>query len=166
MTPAPNSTADPVAALRARAEGTNVISQTLLATDYLNHFNEIVMLLELIPDMPEMIEEAKAWRPKSYKEHFAASTVADRELAIEACDFVPAQYREPFERTVAQLNDLVALTIGRLEAAIAQGDPEAVRETATTMSRTIQRVLSIADGIIHGSEKTMAQEEIDALIGA
>ena len=36
----------------ARAKGTNVNDRTLLATDYLNHVNEIIMLLELVPDAP------------------------------------------------------------------------------------------------------------------
>ena len=45
-------------AYSASAQGTNIDPQTLLATDYLNHFNEIVMLLELIPDMPECFEDA------------------------------------------------------------------------------------------------------------
>ena len=67
-----------------RAEGTNVNPQTLLATDYLNHFNEIVMLLEMLPDLPDCLEDVQAWRPKSYAEHFTASAVADRELAILA----------------------------------------------------------------------------------
>ncbi len=47
--------------LRARLEGTNINPNTFLATDYLNHFNEMVMFLEMIPDMPDMLEEAKAW---------------------------------------------------------------------------------------------------------
>lgn len=31
----------------------NINPRTGLATDYLNHFNEAVMLLEMVPDMPE-----------------------------------------------------------------------------------------------------------------
>ena len=35
--------------LRAHTKGTNVNEETLLTTDYLNHFNEIIMLLEIVP---------------------------------------------------------------------------------------------------------------------
>ena len=49
---------------RERCMGTNVNEQTLLATDYLNHFNELVMTLEMLGDMPELLEEAKMWAPK------------------------------------------------------------------------------------------------------
>ena len=42
--------------LRDRLEGSNINPNTFLATDYLNHFNELVMFLEMIPDMPDMLE--------------------------------------------------------------------------------------------------------------
>ena len=36
----------------ARLRAANINPRTGLATDYLNHFNEAIMLLEMIPDMP------------------------------------------------------------------------------------------------------------------
>ncbi len=38
-----------------------------LANDYLNLFNELVMMLEQLPQMPELLEELYAWRPTSYQ---------------------------------------------------------------------------------------------------
>ena len=51
----------------------NINPRTGLATDYLNHFNEAIMLLEMIPDMPECAEDFLLWYPLSYREHFTAS---------------------------------------------------------------------------------------------
>jgi hypothetical protein len=68
------------AALRAA----NINPQTGLATDYLNHFNEAIMLLEMIPDIPECADDFLAWSPLSYAEHFWASNFKARDLAIEA----------------------------------------------------------------------------------
>src|SRR3546814_9281729 len=48
---------------RRLVRGTNINATSLLATDYLNHFNEVVMVPELVPDMPEIIDEAAAWPP-------------------------------------------------------------------------------------------------------
>jgi hypothetical protein len=152
-------------ALRRRAHGSNVNEQTLLATDYLNHFNEVVMLLEMLPDMPEMLEEVKAWRPKSYPEHFRTSTIADKELAVEAYAHAPRRYREPFDKTVDQINQLIATSIQRLEADVGRGEPELLRANAKSLSRIIQRLMDVAGGIIHGSEKTVHQDEIDAMLG-
>jgi hypothetical protein len=56
---------------RARLLDANINPITGLATDYLNHFNEAIMMLELAPEMPDCMEDLSAWRPLSYCEHFA-----------------------------------------------------------------------------------------------
>ena len=151
--------------LRKRAEDSNLDPKTLLATDYLNHFNEIVMLLEMVPDMPDMLEDVKAWGPKPYKNHFRDSTIADSELAIEAYDHVPAMYREPFEQTVAQIDTTIASAILRIEADIAGGDADILREDTMSLCRILQRLIETASAIIHGSAKTLDQAEINLIIG-
>ena len=70
-----------------------------LATDYLNHFNEAIMLLEMVPDMPECAEDFLTWTPLSYAEHFWASNFKARDLAIEAYECVRAPRSEPISTT-------------------------------------------------------------------
>src|SRR5258708_34120227 len=67
-----------------RLAAANINPVTGLASDYLNHFNEAIMVLELLPQMPDCIEDLIIWHPMTYPEHFAASTFRDRELAIAA----------------------------------------------------------------------------------
>src|SRR5215831_11005122 len=117
-----------VSAFRDRVHGTNISETTLLATDYLNHFTEIIMLLEMIPDMPEMLEEAKAWQPKGYVEHFETSSCPFRELAIELYPHVPARFHEPFEITILQLQAVVDGTLRHADAAIGRGDDKALHQ--------------------------------------
>jgi len=150
---------------RKRAEGTNVNEQTLLATDYLNHFNELVMTMEMLADMPELFEEVQGWAPKDYKDHFRDSTIADKELAIDAFDHVPPKFKVPFEQNIEKINSLVAKSVGRLETDIETGDMELVRLNASAVSQLIQRLLDMCSANIHGSETTMDQSEIDNLIG-
>ncbi|MFC1672611.1 hypothetical protein ACFL12_00515 [Pseudomonadota bacterium] len=157
---------DEYPALRTRAEGTNVNEQTLLATDYLNHFNEVVMTLEMLADMPELLEEAKAWAPKDYKDHFRDSTIADKELAVEAYDHVPPKFKEPFDQNIAKINQLITTSVERLESDLQSGDMELVRANAQSLSQVIQRLMDMCSANIHGSETTMDQSEIDNLIGA
>ena len=152
-------------AYQEKVRDTNINEQTLLATDYLNHFNEIVMTLEMVPDMPELLEDAKEWQPKSYQDHLLDSSFSDKELAAEAYNHVPKKFRQPFEQTISQIDSLIATTIERLEADIGRGDMDLVRENATALSRVIQRLMDVAGGIINGSAKTMEQSEIDNLIG-
>ncbi len=148
---------------RARVKGTNIDARTLLATDYLNHFNEIVMLLDLVPDMPECLEDAKEWRPKSYVEHFRGSGFVDAELAVDVYPHVPPKYRQPFEDTIERMDRLVALSLGRIETALAGGEGERVKHVAQTATRALQKLIDVASAIIHGSEVALGQDEIDDL---
>jgi hypothetical protein len=147
-----------------KVAGTNISAQTLLATDYLNHFNEIVMLIDMVADMSDLIADCKDWQPRSYQDHFRDSGFSDRALAIEAYDHVPSRFREPFEETVAQLNRLVAEAVHRIEDAINLNDPELVAARCHAASRGLQRLMDVANAVIHGSAKTMAQGEIDDLL--
>ena len=49
----------------------NINPATGLSTDYLNHFTEVLMALEMMAGIPECAGDLRAWRPKSYAEHFA-----------------------------------------------------------------------------------------------
>ena len=50
-----------IAYIARLVRGKNINETSLLATDYLNHFNEIIMLLDMIPSMPECLEDARGW---------------------------------------------------------------------------------------------------------
>jgi hypothetical protein len=144
--------------------GTNINEQTLLATDYLNHFNEIIMILEILPDMPDCLEDAQSWAPKSYAEHFRDSGLSDRELAVAAYDHCPQRYRAPFDRTVEQMNRLVERGLVQLDAARQAGEEEVFALSARTLSGNLQRLMDIAAAVIHGSEPTIEQAEIDRIM--
>lgn len=150
--------------LSRRAEGSNVNEKTLLATDYLNHVNEIVMLLDLVPDAPECLEDCKAWQPLDYQEHFRQSHIADRDLAIEAYDFSPPAFKEPFDRLVGEMNRLVAIGIERLDGALAAGEEPVVRLIAERASRNLQDLIGQAGAVIHGTDHAVDQAQIDELM--
>ena len=148
----------------ARAKGTNVNDRTLLATDYLNHVNEIIMLLELVPDAPECLEDCRAWRPMSYTEHFEASSIADRDLAMEAYQFSPPEFRTTFDRLTAEMHRVIAGALASLEAAIAQGDEERARRVVELAVGALKTMVDHASSTIHGDVQIMDQAEIDGLM--
>ena len=162
-TDAPSLGADGTFAFQARVRGTNINEQTLLATDYLNHFNEIVMVVEMIPDMPNCLEDARQWQPKSYREHFRDGSFGDKDLAIAAYEHVPPRYLKPFEDTVARMNRLVEVSLDRIEAALAGGNAAKTKIVTTTATRALQNLIDVASAIIHGAEIAMGQDEIDDL---
>jgi hypothetical protein len=148
-------------AFSARAQGTNIDPLTLLATDYLNLFNEIVMLLELIPDMPECLEDAEQWAPRSYQEHFEQSQFRDKALAIEAYNHVPPRFREPFDDVIQQMNRMVPWGLQRIREVLSSGEEDRLRLVCTDLSRRLQKLIDIASAIIHGSTRQLGQGEID-----
>ena len=150
---------------RRRVQGPNISGKTLLATDYLNHFNEIVMLVGMVPDMPAMIEECHAWRPKGYRQHFRDSGFSEKDLAIEAYGHVPTKFRVPFEATVAQMDEVVAFTLERIAEAEAVGDADRLRRDCMASVEMMQKIIQVANGIIHGHARVMQQSEIDAYLG-
>src|SRR5438477_5406292 len=85
----------------------NINPQTGLATDYLNHFNEAIMLLEMIPAMPECAGDFLSWHPLSYAEHFIASNFKGRDLAISAYNEAPKQIRIPFDEVCDTMTSIL-----------------------------------------------------------
>ncbi|WP_428644406.1 hypothetical protein [Roseibium sp.] len=152
-----------------RLEQANINPQTGLATDYLNHFNEVMMLLEMLPDMPDCAEDILEWEPLDYEGHFENSTFKDKQLAILAYRAAPAQLRDHLEAQVAGINALVGNIQDQLRV---ETDPVRIAsEIAEIATHEIKPLIAIAGAVIHGHvepeatqhEGDGAQAEIDAL---
>jgi hypothetical protein len=150
----------------ARLAGSNINQESYLATDYLNHFNEIIMIIGLIPEMPCCLEEARSWSPKSYVAHFRESALSNRELAIEAYHRAPAHYRLPFDDTVEAMDRLVVNGLVALEDAAAKGQDGRVAELVLELSSKLQRLIDRASAIIHGHNIYLDQDGIDQILSS
>ena len=144
--------------------GKNINETSLLATDYLNHFNEVIMLIEMVPGMPECLEDCKEWQPKSYAQHFQDSCFADKELAILAYENSPHRYRDPFDSAVATMDTLVAQGLKKIGAAIESGNQELLADTAASTAHTLREFVDVTSAIINGDEMTVDQNKIDEII--
>lgn len=147
-------------------EGKNINRASLLATDYLNHFNEVVMLLEMAPDMPEILEDAREWQPASYCEHFARSTFSDRNLAIWAYENAPLEVITPFEQLVLRVNREIHGAIENIEAKAGKVPDAHLRTIVEDHLKIIKRLLEKIASIINGATPPNSQAAIDALIDA
>lgn len=74
----------------------NINPHTGLATDYLNHYNEIAMMIATLGDVPEMRQPVLEWRPVGYATHFRMTAFRDRELAVAAYESVPPDVKARF----------------------------------------------------------------------
>jgi hypothetical protein len=149
---------------RVKIAGTLINPDTLLATDYMNHFNEVVMLIEMLPDMPDMLPDCEAWKSKTYAQHFLDSRLDYGPLAAQAYDHAPVDIIGPFELTVAQLNAVIALTIKRAASAIAANDPAQTRFAVDAGVSTLRKLSETLGGIINGSQQTIDQGHIDEMM--
>lgn len=150
--------------LRLLVADKNINPDTLLATDYLNHFNEIIMLLDLVVDMPDCFEDVRSWAPKSYPQHFIDTNFADRDLAILAYENAPQRYRQPFDQVIEQMDAIVAAGIKQIGDAVASFDQEQLSVIVPKLTLNLQSLVDLASAIIHGREITAGQSEIDALM--
>src|ERR1051326_1753697 len=101
---------------RTRLTEANINPVTGLATDYLNHFNEAIMMLELALQMPECIDDFCAWRPLSYCEHFAASSFRERDLAIAPYEQADPALRQRLDQLADGMNAILLATAAAMRA--------------------------------------------------
>lgn len=154
------SSADLLEHYRAQVQGTSIGAITLLSTDYFNLFNEVIMLLDLVPDLAE---EVDAWRFKSYVEHFEESGLHFAPLAIEAYRHAPEDARDDFDRTVSMMRMLVEDIQEVLREDLAAGRDVAAQAKAAECSAELRRLVSVGSAIANGTEANLGQADIDRL---
>ena len=138
------------AARAAQLRAANINPRTGLATDYLNHFNEAIMLLEMIPDMPECAEDFLGWQPLSYREHFTASNFKARDLAIEAYHAADEAIRTEFDNITSAMTSILT-AVG---AAMREARQDETRATlAEQATGWIKPLVALAGGIINGGSE-------------
>src|SRR5476649_2118415 len=103
-----------------RISDANINPATGLATDYLNHFNEAVMLLEMLSGCPECLDDFLGWRPMSYREHFVASRFKGRDLAIAAYDAADPALRNCLDVLAGQMTAVLEATRAALSGEMAR----------------------------------------------
>ena len=130
-----------------RLADANINPATGLATDYLNHFNEAIMLLEMVSGCPECLEDFLGWRPMSYREHFAASRFTGRDMAIAAYDAADPALRQ-------SLDTLAGSMTAVLEATRAAMSTDMPRDTAAVLAvhaaAWLKPLLARAGALING----------------
>jgi len=171
---------------RKLIKDTTINDVTLLSTDYLNHFNELIMLLEMVGDMPDMLEEAEVWAPKTYQEHFRDSSFQHKELAVWAYEQAPDEYRVPMDDCTASMDTDILANMPLFRKSLEEGRPEELALSVSELTARLRDSVDTMSAIINGAldqagyeaqrladenaedkpdkkEKIMDQSDIDAL---
>lgn len=136
----------------------NINPRTGLATDYLNHFNEAIMLLELIPDMPDCYELFLEWEPLSYAEHFIKSNFKARDLAIASYEAAHPHVRVPFDAMVVNMTRILT-TVGDAMRTVQQDRTRAT--LAEQAAGWVKPMVGSAGGIINGRDQ---ESDVDSIM--
>ncbi|MBS1180478.1 MAG: hypothetical protein H6Q99_358 [Proteobacteria bacterium] len=154
-----------------RLAAANIHPDTRLATDYLNHFNEVVMLIDMLPMMPDCAPDVVDWQPCSYVDHFRLSHFKERDLAIAAYEASEPDRRRAFEDTVARID--AAMTSLQRMIIDAPMDALPIEALSDLSEMRIKPLLAHAMGLINGAPVAAAvtedtgdaQSAVDALFG-
>jgi hypothetical protein len=140
----------------ARLAAANINPVTRLATDYLNHFNEAIMLLEMLATVPDFAADVLVWRPLSYHEYFTTSHFKERELAIAAFAQADPDARKSLEELAEQMNTILVAT----RDALAQNlSPAKMAELGTSAAGWLKPLVARAGSAINGHHAANAVQE-------
>jgi hypothetical protein len=155
--PTPRQPGPDEEARAARLRAANINPRTGLATDYLNHFNEAIMLLEMIPDIPECAEDFLGWQPLSYREHFTASNFRARDLAIESYESADSAIRAEFDSITSAMTSILTAVGDAMREARQDKTRATLAEQATGW---VKPLVATAGGIINGG----AEADVDTIM--
>jgi len=148
----------------ALAASTGIDALSGLASDFLNQFNEVSMLLDMAGDDIELLEELNDWSPRGYAEHFEASNFRDSALVLEAYALCPSDTRADFDQ---QSRELGAVILGGLESIrTAPGDAARVEAESQALAADVRARIDALSAIIHPTEKPPSNAEIAAMFAS
>lgn len=149
--------------LHERIVGKSISPTTYLATDYLNHFNEVIMLLDMIVDMPALVEELCQWRPKDYVKHFADSGLSDQDLIVEAYHAASDEDRNTLFSISTEMERIIHDTIATVTSDDQPMDEISLSMLCTTTTEKLRERINIASAVINSGAASVASHHDVAL---
>lgn len=150
-------------AFSALLEGVNVNSNTFLATDFLNNFNELIMMIAMLPDQPDLLEEIEEWQPLEYVEHFAHTGFPDRQLAIAGWYRADPKLRSAIERFVETTRDQLTGMLEEVNAGLIANDPGLFQQICENIGDTLTIAHDWVSALIQG-QAGLDPDEIEQLL--
>lgn len=141
----------------------NINPTTGLSTDYLNHFAEALMLLEMAAATPKFVSDLLAWRPRTYCEHFACSQFSNRDAVVAAYRAADPAVREALDAAAATLNAALVHCRDTVIADLAAASgKDAAPQAAAWLKPLIGRLAAVINGSPAAGSPPL-QSEIDAM---
>jgi len=147
---------DPAASDTSGCGGPKINPQTGLSTDYLNHFSEAFMVLEMASTLPDCLDDLRQWTPKTYTEHFASSRFTNREAIISAYQGADPAVRVALDRAAEMLNDALVKT--RDIVLRNRAKPDAAKAAAKALG-WLKPLITRTAAVINGTAPDIAERQ-------
>ena len=153
--------ADAMQAGEASAEGeaggstslteANINPRTRLATDYLNHFNEAIMLLDMLSSTPDCVSDFLAWQPKTYREHFLVSGLRHRNLTVSAYETAEPSARDCLDVLAVTMTSVLEAARSAMLSGLPQPTMQKLAQNTVT---ALKPLIARAGAVINGETET------------
>jgi hypothetical protein len=140
-----------------------------LSTDYLNRYNEALMLIEMAAFDISLVEDLKAWKALSYVEHFQAAQLRCAPGALLAYEALMPNAKGAFNSLCKAMDQLVKTVVNALNEL---RDPEdavfivdiAVGSFKSMLSRATAFINTNGDMAAAAFDERSLQATVDALV--
>ena len=122
-----------------------------------------IMALEMLPSLPESLDDFLAWRPRSYTEHFAASNFKNRETVIAAYHAADPATRQALDGLSESMNTMLIAT--RAVMAVGNSASAAIPLAASALA-SLKPLVARASMVINGRLDNSSKIEADAVQAA
>ncbi len=139
-----------------------------IANDYLNVLNEISMLVENYPAMPEFYDSIVEWKSTGYTEYFQKSNLPGRDAALKSWEVTRSELREAFEKLIFEMETLAVKAKTKITShAERQLDDQAIQGICADLAESMRGCIMRATHIVNnGSVLPLddAQSRADAIM--
>lgn len=140
-----------------------------LSNDFLNHYSEVLMLIEMAPHDAAIAADLLDWQPVSYRSYFGASELRRASAALAAYDALPDDRRQAFERLVAAMDTLATMAVFALQPpSTPETAPVIVEATAPALRHLIAKAGAFLNSggldLAADGEAEEAQNVIDRIL--
>jgi hypothetical protein len=126
-----------------------------LSNDFLNHYSEVLMLIEMAGYDPAIAAEIQEWRPIGYRAYFAASQLRRASAALTAYEALPDARREAFEKLVAAMDALATMAIFALQP---PSEPESAPVVIAATAPALRGLIAKAAAFFNSGGQDLAPE--------
>ena len=126
-----------------------------LSNDFLNHYSEVLMLIEMAPHDPDIAADLNDWQPMSYPAYFSASPLRRAATALAAYDALPPARRPAFEQLTGAMDTLATMAAFALQPPC---DSDTAMQVCETTVPALRNLVERAAAFHHSGGRDLPEE--------